>query len=461
MKIGRNEPCRCGSGKKYKKCCWTKDAAAEAARVSQRAPDPSVEPTPVGSHKATKSKVERAREDPEAELWGAFWNRYEEASLDDKLAMAKDTIEHEPKLDGGIAFDLVESLCSLQRQGRVSDFGAVIDLVQERHPDAFAAEAHWFNSWRVENALLTRTELRAPLMALAQDAAKGIDEFFRIVHRVMFYDHLDELTDAINAAWPAVKRDRSIMAHAKAELADIGTVLEIERHVRDNPTVTHADSAFRAATEAYGPKGSFPWWQDYIEVRTGRLQPSWKRHDFVIGGDVAKWAQRVFLLSVQFSMWLSERRAWPRLRAELSRHELCRFLWNRRDEKDEGRKPKAQEKRQESADRSGLSPLAALISPESADRFLARHLDMFCPGPYRAAAAGLGFPCLVDYLIEQGLMDNGDGGSFKKSYTKRIRQLPEGIGSFTGDRTLVAELEAAVTSLEESSNPTGATVEQP
>jgi hypothetical protein len=27
--IGRNDPCRCGSGKKYKKCCMGKDEAAE------------------------------------------------------------------------------------------------------------------------------------------------------------------------------------------------------------------------------------------------------------------------------------------------------------------------------------------------------------------------------------------------------------------------------------------------
>lgn len=24
-KAGRNDPCPCGSGKKYKKCCWEKD----------------------------------------------------------------------------------------------------------------------------------------------------------------------------------------------------------------------------------------------------------------------------------------------------------------------------------------------------------------------------------------------------------------------------------------------------
>lgn len=26
--VGRNDPCPCGSGKKYKKCCWAKDHAA-------------------------------------------------------------------------------------------------------------------------------------------------------------------------------------------------------------------------------------------------------------------------------------------------------------------------------------------------------------------------------------------------------------------------------------------------
>ena len=31
MKLGRNDPCHCGSGKKYKKCHETEDAAKESA----------------------------------------------------------------------------------------------------------------------------------------------------------------------------------------------------------------------------------------------------------------------------------------------------------------------------------------------------------------------------------------------------------------------------------------------
>src|SRR5688572_23921414 len=34
-KPGRNDPCPCGSGQKYKKCCAGKDAAAQSERLAQ------------------------------------------------------------------------------------------------------------------------------------------------------------------------------------------------------------------------------------------------------------------------------------------------------------------------------------------------------------------------------------------------------------------------------------------
>jgi hypothetical protein len=52
---GRNEPCHCGSGKKYKHCCLAKDEEAERAEraehalqasAAQPAPPPEDEPAP-------------------------------------------------------------------------------------------------------------------------------------------------------------------------------------------------------------------------------------------------------------------------------------------------------------------------------------------------------------------------------------------------------------------------------
>jgi hypothetical protein len=36
-KIGRNDPCHCGSGQKYKRCCLEKDQRAESAVLAQAA----------------------------------------------------------------------------------------------------------------------------------------------------------------------------------------------------------------------------------------------------------------------------------------------------------------------------------------------------------------------------------------------------------------------------------------
>jgi tetratricopeptide (TPR) repeat protein len=36
-KIGRNDPCPCGSGQKYKRCCLARDEAAAAERAAARA----------------------------------------------------------------------------------------------------------------------------------------------------------------------------------------------------------------------------------------------------------------------------------------------------------------------------------------------------------------------------------------------------------------------------------------
>ena len=53
--LGRNEPCHCGSGKKYKQCCLSKDEAAErsarakAAEKAEKAAEkeePATEATP-------------------------------------------------------------------------------------------------------------------------------------------------------------------------------------------------------------------------------------------------------------------------------------------------------------------------------------------------------------------------------------------------------------------------------
>ena len=59
VKPGRNEPCSCGSGKKYKQCCLAKDEAAAAeARAAARAAEAA---------EAAAAAAQAAEAEPQAE----------------------------------------------------------------------------------------------------------------------------------------------------------------------------------------------------------------------------------------------------------------------------------------------------------------------------------------------------------------------------------------------------------
>lgn len=68
MKLGKNDPCHCGSGNKYKKCCLAKDdaariaelnATAAAAKASQAS---QVEEVPEGEAGTKRAAADRARD---------------------------------------------------------------------------------------------------------------------------------------------------------------------------------------------------------------------------------------------------------------------------------------------------------------------------------------------------------------------------------------------------------------
>jgi len=61
--LGRNEPCHCGSGKKYKHCCLVKDEAAERAARAQ-SPDEATAAAPAGPHVPPGTAPRQATQQP-------------------------------------------------------------------------------------------------------------------------------------------------------------------------------------------------------------------------------------------------------------------------------------------------------------------------------------------------------------------------------------------------------------
>jgi hypothetical protein len=74
---GRNEPCYCGSGRKYKQCCLEKDekkatAARTKAAAAAESPEPAAE---TAETEAATAKPKRAPKPESNQPWRATTNR--------------------------------------------------------------------------------------------------------------------------------------------------------------------------------------------------------------------------------------------------------------------------------------------------------------------------------------------------------------------------------------------------
>jgi hypothetical protein len=69
VRIGRNDPCHCGSGRKYKRCCCASDAADESARLAaaRTARPRDEDDEPINSDPCTLEW------DEQLHLWEFFW----------------------------------------------------------------------------------------------------------------------------------------------------------------------------------------------------------------------------------------------------------------------------------------------------------------------------------------------------------------------------------------------------
>jgi len=70
---GRNEPCSCGSGKKYKHCCLGKDeAAARAAHAAEsktEAEQAPAEPAPANAQETSRGQTTRPTRHATQQPW--------------------------------------------------------------------------------------------------------------------------------------------------------------------------------------------------------------------------------------------------------------------------------------------------------------------------------------------------------------------------------------------------------
>ena len=109
MKIGRNAPCPCGSGKKYKKCCLAQDEQDRQAAVAVATPEPRPEAPTRSEASPASHSASLPPTDPHLEAQEARWEAFEAQDYEGQMALFTQTLDEAELLDNEMAFDMLVS----------------------------------------------------------------------------------------------------------------------------------------------------------------------------------------------------------------------------------------------------------------------------------------------------------------------------------------------------------------
>jgi SEC-C motif len=133
QKIGRNDPCRCGSGLKYKRCCADKDAQLE--RAGREASNARLQQEDAKMGAALKATIEEYHSYMDAS--GSVARLIQDGRLEEAEAAAYALVKDFPDCPDG--FDRLGSICEARgdRIGAARWYRRVIDFIRQ-HPEHYS-----------------------------------------------------------------------------------------------------------------------------------------------------------------------------------------------------------------------------------------------------------------------------------------------------------------------------------
>lgn len=443
MRVGRNDPCHCGSGKKYKKCCLSKDEAARPAY------EPAVELPSVVQDKSSPSggttlpapKAAQALT-PQQQAQKDRWAEFERADFDTRIALFEQTLTEPDILDADLSLDLFLGLRdgadTAERRRQVS---SLVDRLREQLPAVYENREPSYTSWRITEAL--DEGRHADVVALAtrmgELAGQHIDEFNVVYNQLAWHGLLEALTRALSAGWPRVRKSRKIVPWGVDEFADKGAYCVMFEWLDRCPDAREVDTELREAVSFFLPDLTQPL--DAVMARlAGWSQDTWAASDFqFLAGppnttkkrprqrtdddtddeasnpsheldDDDPEETRLWNLGLEFIGYARNQEDIPFTKGRLFEDCLTAYLRRRRAGDLEQRESiltamsrpswKSPPKRKPPVPDHPLCPDA-----RSLDRFLADRLNILGYRPYHAAVTLELLPAWLRFLVARGLLD--------------------------------------------------------
>lgn len=430
MNIGRNEPCHCGSGKKYKKCCLARDEEAERAKTSS---SPSVKPAPVFPPIASFDS-----RDESDEAWDERWKDFEEADYEKRIELFQQTLAERELMDREMAFEMLNELFTQTvKKGERDRFEKLLKDLREQLPEVYEEEAGYFLDWRIVNATFAgKMELAGRLMREYADLIPQYFDGWRLIEeRMAYHGQLAAIVETMRAAWPEVDQMDDVAEWGIDEFRSRALNYEMLDYLETQSSPFATDPILVKRIQRYGDE----FLPEITAMNLAALREAprrpWKVEDFQLktglgagrfsDDEVGEVADNYFTLSMQFVGYAHRVAGVSYSKAELARSVIngCILepLQRELDDWEAGKRSKRGRGKVVEQPSSSNHPLCP--SRADFDRCLLGLVDMMMIRFHAVAAAVELMPLWLQFLEARGLID----GRLRRETLGELRPLVRDI----------------------------------
>jgi hypothetical protein len=445
IQLGRNEPCWCGSGKKYKHCHRKQDQQAAAA------PPPVAAPAAMESTASDFTRPapyvpplppERSAADLALEV---EWDHFRQADVDGKVAMFLEKLDNR-SLEAEDSFEMIlairdESDVKHNAEARVR-CAALLDRLRRELPEVYQQDQHFYLEDLIEDAIADQHWAALPDLfnELAALLPGKIDEFFRVVYAALYHGQAAPVLAALQAAWSAVADTPAITSYGIDEYGSLIMQLLLYEYV-ERAAARDADSTFMVSLSAYGTPITV-WFERALHHLTAPAPTAWQAADFGEAVDAEQWAINVEGLWFDFMADQRRQAAVPYSKSHLARKELLHALHQ------QFAQPATPGKRAKGKTRRKVAPAVPPVSPliprfKTLDHELGQQFSIFGSRPYHAGAPLELLPAYLHFIARLGLIHPSELDEALAELRPLTANIGQTLTSYGGDVHLAQAVEAA------------------
>lgn len=306
-KVGRNEPCPCGSGKKYKKCCLLKESDQPVIRQSE------------------KNSVE------------ARLKQFESADYETQIRLFYQALE-DGVMNNDMAFEMLDALFleAAERNDR-DRFDALIDKLNAVKPDIYAKERAYCIEWKITNAVVAKRWDKALILAeeMAQYAPDNLDTFDDIFDQLSYYGQLSILNRIAAKAWNDIRHSEDLFDWAIDEFQGQAMDWVIFEYADTHPSPEADDPELLGKLSFFSDELDPDQIRQFIDRLVGKNPKIWSGSDFDFkllrlkanGQQIAQ--QNLFDLMTEFPGYLRRTENVPYSKAQLAQEHLYLYIRDR------------------------------------------------------------------------------------------------------------------------------------